>query len=184
MHYKYYSCYLFLFILFLPTKTQAQKIGYIDADYVLKQMPDYQKVQSEIDKAVQIWQKDVDAKLKSVDDLKKKYLQEEILLTDEMKQERLADIEKKEQEAREYQRQIFGYQGQLFNKQNELMKPVQEQLYKAVAKVSRQKKIQIMFDKSADLIMIYHEPRHDYTEDVLRELGLLKEDNTNNNGNN
>ena len=68
--------------------------------------------------------------------------------------------------------EIFGYEGLLFLKRQELIKPVQDELYEAVEKVSKKKKIQIMFDKSGDMVMIYMNPQHDYTDFVLIELGL------------
>jgi outer membrane protein len=118
----------------------------------------------------------VQAKLKAVERMQAKYIQEEILLTAEMKDERQKDIAKKEQEAREYQKKIFGYEGLLFQRRQELIKPAQEELQKAVKRVARRYKIQVIFDKSSDLIMIYASPTHDYTERVLVELGLAEED--------
>ncbi|OJJ16661.1 outer membrane chaperone Skp [marine bacterium AO1-C] len=154
----------------------AQKFGFVDSNFILQQMESYKKAKTEIDKAAANWQKQVEAKLKAVERMRAKYIQEEILLTPEMKDERTKEIQKKEKEAREYQNKVFGYEGLLFQRRQELIKPAQEELHKAVKTVSRRFKIQVMFDKSSDLIMIYASPTHDYTERVLVELGLLDED--------
>lgn len=107
-----------------------------------------------------------------VDRLRKEYLAEEVLLTEEMKKERQEAINKKDKAAKEQQKKIFGFEGLYFLKKQELIKPVQDKVFDAVEKVCKKKKVQIMFDKSADLVMIYTDPKHDYTDFVLEELGL------------
>lgn len=100
------------------------------------------------------------------------YKAEEVLLTNEMKEERLATIKKKEEEVKEYQKRVFGFEGLFFLKKQELMKPVQDKVFDAVEKIAKDKRLQIVFDKSGDLVMIYTDPIHDYTDYVLEELGL------------
>ena len=168
--------YSVLFVFLSTAMASAQKFGFIDSNFILKQMESYKKAKAEIDKAAANWQKQVEARLQAVQRMRAKYNQEEILLTAEMKDERTKEIQKKEKEAREYQKKVFGYEGLLFQRRQELIKPAQEELQKAVKTVSRRYKIQVMFDKSSDLIMIYASPTHDYTERVLVELGLLDED--------
>ncbi len=164
--------------LFIVNFALSQKFGYIDADFILKKMPEYPKVRTEMDKAVTDWNESITKRFAEVEKMEKIYLEEEILLTDEMKAERLEKIEVKRNEARAYQNQIFGFEGEYFKKNEDLLKPVREELYKAVKKVANEKKLQIVFDKSSDLIMIFHEIRHDYTDFVLEELGLgEKEEN-------
>ena len=59
-----------------------------------------------------------------------------------------------------------------------MIKPVQDKVFEAVEKVSKEKGIQIMFDKASDLVMIYTDPIHDYTDYVLEELGYGDENDT------
>ena len=151
---------------------QAQKFGYIDAKFILEKMPDYKAVQGEITKQTQTWQKEIEGMNAEVDRLRKEYLAEEVLLTEEMKKERQEAINKKDKAAKEQQKKIFGFEGLYFLKKQELIKPVQDKVFDAVEKVCKKKKVQIMFDKSADLVMIYTDPKHDYTDFVLEELGL------------
>lgn len=164
---------VFLIILLsLPTIIQAQKFGYVDTNFILSKMDSYKEIEAEMDKIGQEWETQIDAKWQEIQQLKQDLQTEEILLTDDMKEQRETYIKLKEQEAREFQRNIFGYEGLYYKKRIELMKPVQDELYEAIATVSRKKKLQIMFDKSGELIMVYHEPTHDYTEYVLEELGI------------
>jgi outer membrane protein len=94
------------------------------------------------------------------------------LLTDEMKRERTAAIQKKEAELKEYQKKVFGFGGLFFLKKQELIKPIQDKVWDAVDKVAKQNNLAIVFDKAGELVMIYTDPRYDYTDFVLDELGL------------
>ena len=89
-----------------------------------------------------------------------------------MKEERLTAINNKETDVKDYQKKIFGFEGLFFLKKKELMKPIQDKVFEAVEKVAKEHRLQIVFDKSGDLVMIYTDPIHDYTDYVLEELGL------------
>ncbi len=135
-------------------------------------MPEYAKAQSEIDQLSAGWQKEVEDMTRNVETLYLSLKAEEVLLTDEMKAERLEKIHKKEAELKEYQRKVFGFGGLFFLKKQELIKPLQDKVFEAVEKVAKQNRLAIIFDKSGELVMIYTDPRHDYTDFVLEELGL------------
>ncbi|MCC9168664.1 OmpH family outer membrane protein [Pontibacter harenae] len=166
--------FLFLFLsgFLLTFVSQAQKFGYIDSNFILSKMPAFTKVQQELDKQAEVWQRDIENMHQGVEKLKQEYKAEEVLLTEEMKQKRQSDIAKKEAEARDYQRKVFGYEGMMFKRRQELIKPIQDQVFEAIEKVAKSRQLAIMFDKSGDLVMIYTNPVHDYTEYVLEELGL------------
>jgi len=166
---------LFLAGFLISTVSHAQKFGYIDSNFILSKMPAYNKVQQEMDKHAEAWQKEIEGLQQQADKLKQDYKAEEVLLTEEMKVKRKAEIAKKETEVRDYQRKVFGYEGLMFRRRQELMRPIQDQVFEAVEKVSKAKGLQIMFDKSGDLVMIYTNPVHDYTEYVLEELGLASD---------
>lgn len=152
----------------------AQKFGYVDADFILKKMQSYEKAQVNIQESSAKWEADIEKKFAAVEAMEKKYLAEEILLTEEMKAERKTEIKKFKDEAREYQKKVFGYQGLFFTRQKELLKPAMEELHKAIEKVSRQNKLQFVFSNTEGLTILYAEQRHDYTEEVMKELGLIE----------
>lgn len=169
--------FLFIFLagFLLASVSQAQKIGYIDSNFILSKMPAYNQVQQEMDKYAQAWQREIEQLQQQADELKQEYRAEEVLLTEEMKQKRQSEIAKKDNELRDYQRKVFGYEGMMFKRRQELMRPIQDEVFEAVEKVSKGKGVQVMFDKSGDLVMIYTNPVHDYTEYVLEELGLVSD---------
>lgn len=150
----------------------AQKFGYIDSEFILNKMPEYGKAQAEIDQLSGAWQKEVEEMQKKTESLYAAYQAEQVLLTEEMKQERLAEIRKKENELKEYQKKVFGFGGLFFLKKQELIKPLQDKVFDAVDKVAKANRLAIIFDKAGELVMIYTDPRHDYTDFVLEELGL------------
>ncbi len=123
------------FIFFGLTFVKAQKFGYFDSEFVLSKMPEYSKAQGEIDQLTAGWQKEVEDMQRKVDEQYRVYQAEQVLLTEEMKQERLEAIKKKEVEAREYQKKVFGFGGLLFLKKQELIKPLQDKVFDAVEKV-------------------------------------------------
>jgi outer membrane protein len=165
--------FLIIFLTLLISGTaSAQKFGYIDSEYILKKMPEYQEAQKELEKVSSNWQKEIEEKKKEVDKLKEEYSAEEVLLTEDMKEERLHLIAEKEKALKEYQKKTFGFDGLIFLKRQELIKPVQDKLFEAVEKVAKAKRLQIIFDKAGDLVMLYTNPIHDYTDYVLEELGL------------
>ncbi|WP_347159567.1 OmpH family outer membrane protein [Pontibacter chitinilyticus] len=166
--------FLFIFLagFLLSSVSHAQKFGYIDSNFILSKMPAYTKVQQEMDKYADNWQHEIEGLQQDLDKMKQDYKAEEVLLTEEMKRKRQSEIAKKENEVRDYQRKVFGYQGMMFKRRQDLMRPVQDEVFTAVEKVAKAKGLQIVFDKSGDLVMIYTNPVHDYTEYVLEELGL------------
>lgn len=160
------------FLIFGLNFVNAQRFGYIDTDFILNKMPDYAKAQQEIDQLAEAWAKEVDDMNKEIRSMYSALQAEQVLLTEEMRAERTAAIQKKEEEMKEYQKKVFGFEGLLFLKQQELVKPVQDKVWDAVDKVAKQNNLAIVFDKAGELVMIYTDPRFDYTDFVLDELGL------------
>jgi len=150
----------------------AQKFGYIDSDFILNKMPEYAKAQNEIDQLSASWQKEIEEMQKKVEGLYSSFQAEQVLLTEAMKQERLDEIKKKETELKDYQKKVFGFGGLFFLKKQELIKPLQDKVFDATGKVAKANRLAIIFDKAGELVMIYTDPRHDYTDFVLEELGL------------
>lgn len=164
--------YLVFAMVLFSNVVNAQKFGYIDSQFILEKLPEFKQAQQELSKASAQWETEIAAKFAEVDKLRKEYMAEEILLTEDMKKERMKVIVEKEKDAKDSQKKIFGFEGLLFLKKQELIKPAQDKVYDAVEKVSKQKKVAVMFDKASDIVMIYTDPKHDYTDYVLEELGL------------
>jgi outer membrane protein len=172
---------LLFFGLILSTLTFAQKFGYVDTQYILEKMPEYKDAQAEIEKLAKGWEKEIQQLYQQVEAMEVELKAEEVLLTKEMWEERNAEIERKWKEVKEYQQSIFGFDGLYFLKKKELVKPVQDQVFESVERVAKNNRLQIVFDKSGDLVMIYTDPIHDYTDFVLEDLGLVENQSAGNN---
>ncbi|MEO9476929.1 MAG: OmpH family outer membrane protein [Cyclobacteriaceae bacterium] len=168
-------------LIFLSHFTFGQKFGYVDTEYVLSRMSEYKEAQAEIQKLAQGWEEEIQQMYKAVEEKESILQAEEVLLTQELKNERRLEIERNWKEVKEYQKQVFGFDGLYFLKKKELMKPVQDLVFDAVERVAKNNRLQIVFDKSGDLVMIYTDPIHDYTDYVLEELGMGENPNGENN---
>ncbi|WP_192348002.1 OmpH family outer membrane protein [Algoriphagus sp. Y33] len=164
--------FLLLFALQLRP-LMAQKIGYIDSEYILNKHPDYKIIQQELENISAEWKKEAQNLDKKIKDLTVQLKAEEVLLTEEMYQQRLEAIKLKQKESQEFNSRIFGIEGQYFQKQAELMQPLQSKIYDAIEIVTRRNNLGMLFDKAAEpSAIIYTDPRHDYSEFVLEELGI------------
>jgi outer membrane protein len=160
------------FLIFGLNFVNAQRFGYIDTDFILNKMPEYKKAQDEINQLSAAWEKEIQEMSKKIEAMYSTLQAEQVLLTDEMRKERVASIQKKEAELKEYQKKVFGFGGLFFLKKQELIKPIQDKVWDAVDKAAKQNNLAIVFDKAGELVMIYTDPRYDYTDFVLDELGL------------
>lgn len=163
---------LFLVVFIMGLSASAQKFGYIDSEYILNKMPEYKKAEEAMSKLTEQWTRDISAKEEEVKKLRVKYQQEEILLTQDMKLERQRAIEKAEEDYKALQNSIFGLNGLLFQKKKEILKPIVEEIYKTSEKIAKKHKLSFIFDKASDLSIFFADPKHDYTDFMLEELGL------------
>ncbi len=168
--------YLKIILLLLLTSlfTYAQKVGYVDTDYILANIPDYKAAQGELDKTAADWQKEIDAKYAEIDKLYKAYQADALLLTEDMRKKRENEIVNREKEVRDLQKQRFGVDGELFKKRQELVKPIQDKVYNAVKAVAEKKGIAIIFDKSGAVTLLYTNSKYDMSEEVIQQLGVKK----------
>jgi outer membrane protein len=163
---------LVFLLLAMSSLTFAQKIGYVDSEYILNKHPDYKRVQEEMDALASEWKKEAQNLENEIKEMYNALKAEEVLLTEEMYDERLLLIKEKEKNATAFNNRVFGINGQYFQKQSELLQPLQSKIFDAIDKVSKRNGIAILFDKASGLSMIYTDPRHDYSDFVIEELGL------------
>lgn len=144
-------------------------------NYILGQMPEYAEAQAEINRLAKGWEGEVQDMYLEIQTMEADFKAEEVLLTVDMKGDRQKAIDAKMSDLKDYQKKIFGFEGLYFLKKKELVKPVQDLVFEATERVAKNNRLQIVFDKSGDLVMIYTDPVHDYTDLVLEELGLVQE---------
>lgn len=155
----------------IATSYSQSKFAYVDTEYILANIPEYKSAQSDLDKISVTWQKEIEQKYMEIDKLYKSFQAEQILLTEDMKKKREADIIEKEKEAKDLQKQKFGVDGELFKKRQELVKPIQDKIYASVKVIAEKGNYIAIFDKSSDLTMLYTNPKFDKSDEVLESLG-------------
>ncbi len=151
--------------------TNAQKFAYVDTDYILKNIPDYNDAQAEVDDLAAQWQKEIEKKFADIDAAYKKYQADAVLLPEDMKRKREEEIIQMEKDAKELQKKYFGQEGELFKKRQELVKPIQEKIYNAIEEISTSNNYGMIFDKAGSTTIMYVNARYDISDQILDELG-------------
>lgn len=170
---KYNVLYILITVLFMNMTLQAQRgirIAYIDTEYILQNVPEYQEANTQLDKKVQEWKSDIDKKLSVVSNKRQELEAERILLTKELYNERLEDIQTEENEVLDYQQKRFGPEGDYITQKNQLVQPIQDQIFATVQEIAETRNYDFIFDKSADLTMLFSAKQYDVSEFVLRSI--------------
>ena len=163
-----------VFFLTISKESFSQKFGYVNSEFILNSMPEYKDALSEIENLSKAWEKEVSDMYTEVEKKEVILKNEEILLTKEMYEEKRIQLDEEWKEVRDYQQKVFGFEGLYFLKKKELIQPIQDILFESIEKVAKKNRLQIIFDKSSEPILLYTNPVHDYTDYVLEDLGLTE----------
>ena len=163
---------LALVLLWPALASAQQKLGYVDAQFLLEQLPEYADAQQRIDRMARDWQEEIEEMQRDVDASFRDYQARELLFTQEERQRRRDAIIQEEERVEQFRRQKFGPEGELFQQQEALMRPIQERVLAAVDAVAEAEDYDFVFDKSGDLLFLYARDSHDLTDLVLEELGI------------
>ena len=155
------------------SNVEAQKFAaaYLDMQYILKNLPQYETANEQLTMISKRWQKEIDVAQQEVQILTSNYQTEQIFLSADMKQKREREILEKERYALELKRKYFGEGGEWYKKRESLLKPIQEEIYNVVQEIAAEKRYDIIKDRSADPSLIYMSSRLDISEQVLERLG-------------
>ncbi|WP_431127689.1 OmpH family outer membrane protein [Flagellimonas flava] len=150
------------------------RIGYVDMEYILENVEEYRDATEQLDAKAVKWKQEIELKQSVIEQMKKDLMAEKVLLTDELIAEREEEIQILETEMLDYQQDRFGPQGDLVLQKKLLIQPIQDQVFNEVQKIGGNKRYDFIFDKSADVVMLYSEKRHDISDLVLREIGRTR----------
>lgn len=156
----------------------GQKYAYINSEYILSNMSEYKEAQAELDRVAVLWQKEIEAKMASVDSMYKKYQVESITMPEQIKSNRQNAIMEQEKAVKELQKKRFGQDGDLFKKREELVKPIQDRVLNTVNDYAKEKGFAFVFDTAGDLTIIYADPKWDINEAIMQKLGVSVNTNT------
>jgi outer membrane protein len=158
-------------LAFLPITAQKFSVAYVDMQYILKNLPQYETANEQLNMISKRWQKDIDAAQQEAKVLVANYQTEQIFLSEDLKQRREEEILAKEQEVLELKRKYFGAEGEWYKKRESLLKPIQDEIYTAIQDIASEKGYDVVKDRSSDPSLIYMSSKLDISDQVLQKLG-------------
>jgi len=165
--------YLFIILLFVSNFAFAQKYAFVDSEYILKNIPAYEAANEQLNQLSQKWQKDIEVQFQQVAQLYQTYQTENVFLSNEMKVKRENEIVDREKQAKQLQQTYFGPEGELFKRRETLIKPIQDEVFKAISDVATEKGYGAVFDKASGMGIMYVDAKFDISDDVLVKLGYI-----------
>lgn len=151
---------------------QNQKIGFIDSDLILESMPEYSGIEQRISLLSDTWRREINELEREIEDLETDFEAREILFTDEIREQRLEEINLKRTELDRYIEEKFGPQGEYFTRQKELLEPIQRQIFEALTRIANRDQFDFVFDRSQDTRFLFVRQQWNLTEEVMLELGI------------
>ncbi len=161
---------LVVFLLATQTTLQAQQVACVDINLILESLDEYKTAQDDLDKLAARWRQEIEQEFDKVKGMYNKYQAEQVLMSEEMRQQREEEILTKEKEIREMQKAKFGPEGELFKKRQDLVRPIQDRVYSIVEAYANERGYDFIFDKSSSSGIIFANPKFDKTEDLLQRL--------------
>ena len=155
----------------MANAASAQKFALVDMEYILKNIPAYERASEQLNQVSKKWQAEVDAVQQEAQTLYKNYQSEAVFLSEEQKTKREEAVVAKEKEASELKKKYFGPEGELFKKRESLMTPIQDEVYNAVKDIADQKGYSLVLDRASDNGIIFASPKIDISNEVLTKLG-------------
>ncbi|WP_194851393.1 OmpH family outer membrane protein [Nonlabens antarcticus] len=146
------------------------RVGYVDMNYILESVPEYQKASDQLEQRMQSWKVEIEKMESEIGQMESSLKNERVLLTKELVEEREEEISIKREQLSTYQQKRFGAEGDFIKQKQQLIQPVQDQVFNEMQKIGQQKKYDIILERS-EVTMLYSDDRHDLSDDVLRAIG-------------
>lgn len=155
---------------------RAQQFAYVDSEYILSSMPEYVAAEKQLDDLSVKWQAEIDQQFAEIEEMYQEYQNKQARMSESLRRSFEDSIIEKEQEAKDLQRQKFGYEGDLFKERERLMKPIEDKVSKAIENLADQQNLDVIFDKSTGMTMLFARPELDKSKEVLRLMGYQPRD--------
>ncbi len=150
--------------------SHGQKFAFVDSEYILDQMETYQKAQKQIDDLAAEWQKELDKKIGDIESKVNDLRKNELLLPEDLKEEKELEITTLQNELRAFQSKKFGVGGDLFKRRKELIQPIQRKVFKAIESLAKDNNYSFVLDKSKNSNILYADPKYDKSDAIIRKL--------------
>ncbi len=162
---------IFCVVLFTAGMTFGQlKIGYVDSDTIMEQLPDAQDAQQKINNFIQEWNEELKKLDNEYGKKYKEYDENKLMMSDAKRIEVEKELRELEDEIENYRQKKFGVNGELFSKQEEIMKPIQNKIFGVIQEIAEEEEFDYIFDRSGDIMFLYAKEDYDITNLVLERL--------------
>ncbi len=163
---------LILTVLFAAAQVSfAQRYAFVDTDYILNSIPAYRAAQEQLEELIEGWEKEIENIYGRIEQLYRDFQSQRALMSEEMRKKREEEIINLEADAKKLQHKYFGPEGEMEKKQEELIGPIQDQVYNAVANIAEEGNYAVIFDMANSPTLLYTNPRYDLSDEVLSKLG-------------
>lgn len=156
---------------FVAVAAHAQKFALIDMEYIMKNIPAYERANEQLNQVSKKWQAEVEALSNEAATMYKNYQNEVVFLSQEQRKAKQEAIMKREKDAGDLKKKYFGPEGELYKKRESLIAPIQEAVYNAVKELSEQRGYSLVLDRASDTGIIFGSPKIDISNEVLGRLG-------------
>jgi len=151
---------------------QNQKIGFIDSDLIMQQMPEYTGIEQRLSLLSETWRQEIREIENEIAELERDFEAREILFTSEIREQRLGEINRKKTELERLIEEKFGPRGEYFTRQKELLMPIQRLIFDALTRIASRDGFDFVFDRSDGTRFLYARQEWNLTEEVMLELGI------------
>ncbi len=170
---KYFIILATALIILLPNISYSQlKVGYVDSDTIMENLPDAQDARQKLDGLIQEWQSELNKMESEIKAKRDDFEKRKLIMTEQTSEEMQQEIDKLEKEMADFRDKKFGANGEVFQKQNELMKPIQNKIFNTIQQLALEEDLDFVFDRSGDILFLYAKEEYDLTAEVLERLKL------------
>ena len=165
---KFIILFAALFISSYTFSQRGVRIGYVDTEYVLQNLSEYEDTKNQLEEKAKKWKREIENRFSDLENKKEALNAERLLLTEELIKEKEEEIEIEKNEILDYQQKRFGPRGDLIIQRKHLIQPIQDQIFIAIKEIAKSRKYDFIFDKSADIVMLYSDRKFDISDQILR----------------
>lgn len=158
-------------MVMMSVTVSAQQFAYVDGEYILNNMPEYIAAEKQLDELSVQWQEEIDRQFAEIEKMYEQYQNKQSTMSEALRRSFEDSIIEKEQEAKDLQRDKFGYEGELYKERERLMEPIENKVSKAIETLATQQSLDVIFDKSTGMNMLFARPELDKSKEVLVLMG-------------
>ena len=151
-------------------QANAQKLGYINTEKILSQLPEYVAAQQKLNELSAQYKEKVESEFKVVEQMYNKYMSVKGSLSAAQQSQQEEAIIAKEKSAKELRNLYFGQDGHMQRRSEELMQPIKAKVQEAVDKIAKNENFMIIFDLAAMQGVVYDNPQYDMSGKVLEMI--------------